>query len=91
MEKLIISIVLSKNLKNLSISIHYLLFFSRDKYERKLTVEEADSEQSKLANKQKGMSRIVKTVEEKFFKTTRYYFLLQEKKFLMTLKAEYFQ
>ena len=37
------------------------------------------------------MSRIVKTVEQKFFKTTQYYFLLQEKKFLMTLKAEYFQ
>ena len=67
MEKLIISIVLSKNLKNLSISIHYLLFFSRDKYERKLTVEEADSEQIKLANEQKGMGRIAKTVEQENF------------------------
>ena len=67
LEKLIISIVLSKNLKNLSISIHYLLFFSRDKYERKLTVEEADSEQIKLANEQKGMGRIAKTVEQEKF------------------------
>ena len=67
LEKLIISIVLSKNLKNLSISIHYLLFFSRDKYERKLTVEEADSEQIKLANEQKGMGRIAKTVEQENF------------------------
>ena len=67
LEKLIISIVLSKNLKNLSISIHYLLFFSRDKYKRKLTVEEADSEQIKLANKQKGMGRIAKAVEQEKF------------------------
>ena len=67
LEKLIISIVLSKNLKNLSISIHYLLFFSRDKYERKLTVEEADSEQIKLAKEQKGMGRIAKTVEQENF------------------------
>ena len=67
LEKLIISIVLSKNLKNLSISIHYLLFFSRDKYERKLTVEEADSKQIKLAKEQKGMGRIAKTVEQENF------------------------
>ena len=43
------------------------IVFSRNIYERKLTLEEADTEQSKLANKLKNIGEGVKPVEKKSF------------------------
>ena len=62
--------------------------FLRDIHKGHLKLEDADDEQSNFAAKLTNLSKGNKTIE-KYFSWD--YYLLQEKKFLITLKANYFQ
>ena len=63
----------------ISVNIHYLLFL-KDIHET-LALKDADEEQSKLVNELKAINKNKKSVEKKE----------KREKFLMNLKAKYFQ
>ena len=70
--------------------------FGRDIYDRKITLKEADEDQSNLLNEIKSFRDRTrpqndKKKEKKLFLKTSIIFLRQEKYFLMVLKVEYFQ
>ena len=72
------------------VNIHSLLFL-RDIHEGYLSLEDADNKQSKFATELKNFDKGIKIVIKikKVFLNND--FLVQEKKFLIALKADYFQ
>ena len=84
------------------VNIHTILHintirtFGEDIYEGKITLEEADEDQSDLTdkinefNKKRRPKSDKKKQNEKLFKKTCIIFLKQGKWFLMALKAKYF-
>ena len=77
--------------KFLILNIFCLLFFLRDIHEGQLSLEDTDEKQSNFASKLQNLSKSKKAIEKEFLKITLDYYLVQEKKFLITLKADYFQ
>ena len=73
------------------VNIHYLLFFLRDIHEGYLSLENAYLKQSNFAIELKNFGNSRKTLEKKTFFKKQDYYLVQEKKFLIDLKADYFQ
>ena len=55
------------------------------------SLEDADNEQSNFVNELKNIDKGIKTVEKKFFLESLGLLLVQEKTFLIVLKADYFQ
>ena len=76
------------------VNFHCILFFLRDIHEERLSLEDFDNEQSNFATKLKNFDKGIKAFEKEYlskkslFLKTLHYFLVQEKKFLITLKAE---
>ena len=56
-----------------------------------LSLEDADNKQTNFATKLKNFDKVVKAIEKKYFLNNLGFFFVQEKKFLITLKADYFQ
>ena len=68
------------------VNIHSLLFL-RDIHEGYLSLGDADNKQSKFATELKNFDKGIK-IKKVFLNND---FLVQEKKFLIALKADYFQ
>ena len=65
--------------------------FSRDIHEGYLSLQHADDEQKTFTNILRIIDKVAKSIEKKSFVSNIALFLLQEKKFLKTLKTNYFQ
>ena len=81
-------------MKTYNLSKYWLpIVFLKDIYERKLTLEETDNEQSKLANELKGIDRNVKLVEKNFLNNIEIFLSVWENvfnDFYQIQKSEYF-
>ena len=71
------------------LNILYLLLL-RDKHEGYLSIKDGDDRQNKFANKL-NVDKDIKLMEKSYFQVAYDYFLLQQKKFVITLKSNYFQ
>ena len=81
----------SKRRKVFNFEYSLPVVFLRDIDEGQLSLEDTDEKQSNFASKLQKLSKSKKAIEKDFSKITLDYYLVQEKKFLITLKADYFQ
>ena len=70
---------------------NYLPIIFKDIHERHLSLKDTDPEQSKFANKLMSIDKSIKPIDRKSFLSNKESLLMKEKKFLVTLKADYFQ